>query len=576
MASAVIELGNLITALTGLTASFEPLYWMAFYIVSMGIQIRGGSVFWRFNALMAIIPTLLIILYCFVSLPNVNFTQYAVIDIDYTNNYIAIDNSTLSSFDSNKDINGFTNNWHDALKVMPLAAWFFVGVEAMTLSCDDIARPSHTVPPTMVAVMITLLITSISITLTTASQHPGTIGLVDAVLPLSPGYNLAFGNNLTSPILALFALPGVFGTAFGFMFAYGRQVAAMARSGLLPQPLALSGGRNDAPVPALLAGSVIGGSVLLLLWELFPNDQKTISARLFGLCMLGSCCVYVSIFLSFLTARRYLANVPRLFTSPLGIIGAIYGVIVFASMALALAFFQRDNYSALIVFIAILLMALGYYYLIARKKEFLSLQEQEQFMKAYLMRAEAEGNDNFRSNKSGSNARSVSSTNNLSSVVPASVNNHDQNSNHLRKVRSQQLLEKQQQIRAANLVISRSFASKTAFLKRVAPMPAVDNNGNTIPLTPEEQAERLRWEQLADQLFTGHQAPHHQSTGVDKPVEVVVLPSAHKRHTAAFRLQTTGNVNDTAAAGSGGGSDQHRRVKLVETDTAVEIIPGLL
>lgn len=52
-------------------------------------------------------------------------------------------------------------------------------------------------------------------------------------LPLSPGYTTAFA--VQSPqLMAILALPGAYSTAFGFMFAYGRQLRAMSRSGLLP------------------------------------------------------------------------------------------------------------------------------------------------------------------------------------------------------------------------------------------------------------------------------------------------------------------------------------------------------
>lgn len=129
-----------------------------------------------------------------------------------------------------------------------------------------------------------------------------------------------------------------------------------------------------APLTALVTGSVLGGGILLFLWFAVPNAIE----RLFGICMLSSCVVYVSIFCSFLTARTRLDTVPRAFNSPFGTWGARYGIVVFSVMAIALIGFQRDNGTSVTVFCGGVLLALAHYWFIARKREFLSMEEQVQ------------------------------------------------------------------------------------------------------------------------------------------------------------------------------------------------------
>jgi amino acid transporter len=368
VASAVVEIGRLLTVITQLSPSFEPLYWISFYAISLAIQMKGGRIFWSFNRIIVIITVLLILIYCLGSLPHVNFSRYAV-----------------SSEDHNPGLSEPRRMFEEIFHFFPLVSWFYVGVESMTLSCDDIPQANRRVPWMMVWSMLTLLITSSSIVLTTCSQYPGTSQLPYEDLPLSPGYSRIF--RYASPrLLAIIAMPGTFATSFGFMFAYGRQLKAMARSGLLPSYLGQAWGKESVPLTALLTGSIVGCSVLLFLWLLFP---KAID-RLFGLCMLSSCTVYVAIFASFLVARQRLDTVPRAFVSPFGRPGAYYGMIIFGVMAVALSIFQNENYVSLIVYLVAIVAAVIHYALIARKREFLSLEEQAQFMKAYLLHSDAE------------------------------------------------------------------------------------------------------------------------------------------------------------------------------------------
>ena len=362
VATSVVEFGNLVSQILGASRSYEPLYWIVFYMVSLVIHAQGGRLFWRVNSIVTLLTVLLIVLYCLAALPHVNFGKYAVHE------------SSPGHSDA------FNMSFTDVMYFFPLISWFYVGVEAMTLSCDDIRQANRTVPKMMVMSMLTLLVTSISLVFAVAAQPPGTKVVAEESLPLNPGYALAFHLH-SHRLLALFALPGIYSTAYGFMFAYGRQLRAMSRSGLLPSFLGQAWGKEATPLPALLTGSILGTAVLLILWVGYPPGID----RLFGLCMLSSCTVYVALFVSFLVARSRLASVPRAFTSPLGHFGAYFGILVFLVMIVAITGFQRDHGASLIAYSLCLLTASLHYFLIARKREYLSLEEQAQLMKAYLL-----------------------------------------------------------------------------------------------------------------------------------------------------------------------------------------------
>jgi L-asparagine transporter-like permease len=119
----------------------------------------------------------------------------------------------------------------------------------------------------------------------------------------------------------------------------------------------------------------------LFLWYLYPG----LARQLFNVCMLGSCCVYVALFRSYIVCKKRYSNLPRQFNNILGTCSAVYGMIVFSFMTVALAFFQEDRYISLTVFITFIIIFLLYYFLVVQKREFFSDEEQAKFMKAYIL-----------------------------------------------------------------------------------------------------------------------------------------------------------------------------------------------
>lgn len=360
--SAVLELGNLISLILGSSPAYEPLYWLFFFVISLFIQIYSPVVFWRFNMIIGAISFVLILLYFFSSIPSFDYEQ----------------NLSLTWGEGFTVESGVPN----FLYYFPLASWFYVGVEVMTLSCSEVKDAGTFVPQAMFACMITLLVTSFLILFGSSLQSPGPTVLADEVLPLNPGYQYAF--NISSQICTVLAIPGTFATAFGFMFAYGRQIYSMSTSGLFPHFLSQTYGDHKAPITALFLGSTLAYGTLLFLWYLYPSMAR----QLFNLCMLGSCSVYIALFRSYLVCQRRYSNLPRKFKNPLSTFSAVYGMIVFGFMFIALAFFQRDNYIAITVFVSFLVLFLLYYFLVVQKREFFSDEEQANFMKAYILNGE--------------------------------------------------------------------------------------------------------------------------------------------------------------------------------------------
>lgn len=81
---------------------------------------------------------------------------------------------------------------------------------------------------------------------------------------------------------------------------------------------------------------------------------------------------------------RY-SNMERAFHSPLGRVGAYLGMGIWA---LVFACMVVYNYIALGFFALFMAGGVTYYFLVAQKREFFSQEEQDKFMKAYILNGE--------------------------------------------------------------------------------------------------------------------------------------------------------------------------------------------
>jgi amino acid transporter len=78
----------------------------------------------------------------------------------------------------------------------------------------------------------------------------------------------------------ILSIPATYATAFGFIFAYGRVLVAMARSGLFPEWMKDTYGTYQTPYVTLIVGSAIGYAVCILVWA-----KPIVMTYLFNICM---------------------------------------------------------------------------------------------------------------------------------------------------------------------------------------------------------------------------------------------------------------------------------------------------
>eukprot|EP01031_Cornospumella_fuschlensis_P025331 gene25331-30587_t len=292
-----------------------------------------------------------------------------------------IDEADINKYPENKNFGGSAFSF---LKFFPYAAWFYKGIEVMTLTCRNIEEPARKVPRTMLWLLLSVFLIGLCVLLTAGSVAPGPHELSNEDRTLDPLllHALHVGRQLGS----LFMLPGAVGTAYGFMFAFSQQLHSMASSGLLPACLRRTHGQYRTPYVALLVGSALSFLCVLGLYLCLGGRLREITRDLFEVSLLGSCAVDISLLCAYRVYRSRYSNLQRVFRNPLGCAATYVGIAIFSFLGICLAFFAGQHVS-IVFFVVSVSMGALYYFGVARQREFFSQEEQEQFMKAYILNA---------------------------------------------------------------------------------------------------------------------------------------------------------------------------------------------
>ncbi|KAG3243702.1 hypothetical protein PI124_g11495 [Phytophthora idaei] len=209
VSTSTISFVDLIVDAVPSLGSLSPLLWTFFYASALLIQLKGGREFWIFNLSIGVVSLVITVIYCLGSFAFVNFGKYGA--------------------DPNFE---FVGGFPGFMKAPPLAAWFFVGVEALNLSSDQVEQPKKIVPIAQVSCVMTLFCSGLVVYLVTVSLPPGLATLPSELVPFNRGFTLMF--NISHHTSTILSLPATYATAFGFMWCYGKLIAAMAMSRLLP------------------------------------------------------------------------------------------------------------------------------------------------------------------------------------------------------------------------------------------------------------------------------------------------------------------------------------------------------
>jgi len=186
--------------------------------------------------------------------------------------------------------------------------------------------------------------------------------------------------NTTDKIATLLSIPATYATAFGFIYAYGKLIVAMAGSKLLPKIFYRRWQATGAPYIALITGSTLGYGICLVVYY-YPYLGK----HLFNVCILCAFSAYSAQCIGYIQLNTKFKNLKREFHSPLGIYGAVYSLLVFLLAAISVIGFQDDQNFAVFMVLIMCSVFSVYYYFYAKYRQTFSEEERKVLFVAHVV-----------------------------------------------------------------------------------------------------------------------------------------------------------------------------------------------
>eukprot|EP00601_Ochromonadales_sp_CCMP2298_P009667 CAMPEP_0173263082 /NCGR_PEP_ID=MMETSP1142-20121109/27151_1 /TAXON_ID=483371 /ORGANISM="non described non described, Strain CCMP2298" /LENGTH=453 /DNA_ID=CAMNT_0014198329 /DNA_START=11 /DNA_END=1370 /DNA_ORIENTATION=+ len=353
------EMTSMLKRIMGSTSQLRPVYWLFFYIPAVSLLVSGSKYFYPVTAGLAVFSLTVIAVYLLGTSPDTDFMQYVV---------------------NSDDREIFPGGAGSIMKVLHISAQLWLGVQSVTLACEDTDDATMVVPKAMLSGVVVVFLLSFLITLSISSQYPGVVEVEHIEAPMS--YGLANILNIPRAAATIFSLFAVFSVGLTHMFAYSRQMMALARSRLCWVHLKNNLGISDAPAVAILGGSALSYGLNLMVWGGYQNEVHILLriSRLYNLIN------YLVIFASFLVFKISFSSMQRKFTNPIGYLSVAYGTsIVLLALLGILVWDEQHNMSKLVCAASLGVMLL-YYYFVASKVQTYSKEEQHLLLKLYVIK----------------------------------------------------------------------------------------------------------------------------------------------------------------------------------------------
>ncbi len=196
---------------------------------------------------------------------------------------------------------------HGIFDAIPFAIWFYLAIEGVAMSAEEVKRPERDIPIGYVAGILTLVTLALGTLICTTGVLPWEqLTHDDSPLPKALAAVLSPGHPMTH-LMVYLGLFGLIASLHGIIMGYSRQVFALARDGMLPAFLARVHPRFGTPVFAIVVPGVIGCAAVL--------TERT--DAIITLSVLGAVTLYMVSMLSLFKLRSREPSLARPFRAPL-------------------------------------------------------------------------------------------------------------------------------------------------------------------------------------------------------------------------------------------------------------------
>jgi ethanolamine permease len=362
----VFFIGSYLSAIFGTDPGFQPVYWVLCYALFVALNVFGVELSFKVTVTVTLLA-LAVLAAFYVSVlfsGQFDFSRWAL--------NIGSDGGELPNGGGAWLPYGVSGIFAS----LPFAVWLFLAIEQLPLAAEESHDPQRDMPKGIIAGICTLIVSAFLVLFLNSGIAPGAAGLAKSGEPLLDGFRTLFGADIAK-ILAAVAVIGLIASFHTIIFAYGRQIYSLSRAGYFPSFLSVTHGTRRTPHIALLAGAVIGLSVMLVIWFTVGAEAgaSVIGGTLLNMAVAGAMLAYFMQGMSYIQLKRKFPTIARPYVSPFGVAGAGATMII---AAVTLYFqFTDPVFRAGVVGVAIYYaVMMAYFLMVGRHKLILSPEEE--------------------------------------------------------------------------------------------------------------------------------------------------------------------------------------------------------
>jgi len=317
----VYFIGSYLGAILETSPSFQPVFWVLGYATFVAANLFGVELSFRVTVFVTLGALACLVFFYLNALPAIEFGRWAM------NVGVGADGALVELPEGGGS--WFRDGIHGVLAALPFAVWLYLAIEQLPLAAEESVDPRRDMPAGILLGIFTLMLSAFAVLTLNASIAPGSWGLRASGEPLLDGFRTLFGTDIAK-VLALVAIMGLVASFHAIIWAFGRQIYSLSRAGYFPRFLSVTHGRHETPQAALVAGSVVGLGVMLVIWYAYGAEQggAFIGAALLKMAVFGAMISYVMQAVSFIPLRIRLPDIERPYKSPFGIPGAFLTLVI--------------------------------------------------------------------------------------------------------------------------------------------------------------------------------------------------------------------------------------------------------
>jgi len=268
---------------------------------------------------------------------------------------------TLPHFElKNIQQNAFPHGWQGILAAVPFAIWFFLGIEGVANTAEEVLRPQRTLLVGFGSAILTLIILCVLIFLSSIGvsgweaivyRPDGTTS--DSPLPLALA-QITGNNHLLYHLLITIGLFGLIASFHGLILAAGRSTYEFGKVRYAPSILGEIHPKFKTPSNALIANMVIGIIALL--------SGKT--SEIITISVFGALTLYILSMISMLLLRKKEPDLDRPFRVPFYPVFPIIALIISSVSIIAMTVY---NFALALFYILLMFISFIFFKLVKKR-----------------------------------------------------------------------------------------------------------------------------------------------------------------------------------------------------------------